>query len=416
MAKKKKKTEIILTPEQQQEADYQRAVRRMEGAEKMLQAEDKVHMYREAIRMFQQLGEYEDSQVRKKRCRKRLPLARQAHREEVYQEGMRLKAEAHSVQDYEQAMAQFKRLRSEYKDIPAQLEECERLKEAARKKERRKAAVGKLAAAAVLAAVIGAAVFLCSPAAFYMEGSFLMSIHDYERANTLFSKSTGYKDTDVRRLECNYQRSVQAAQDGDYKKAVSILHSKVGDYKDALEKKAQYEKKILSSARIGDTVLYGNGRWIVADSDRGAEKKLLLVQKNPRKPEMAYHASGTQTAWENSDMRRWLNEDFYASCFSEFERRDVLRTEIATAANSAYGTGGSSRTMDYVFLLDETEAERYQSLLKSRKNQKAWWLRTPGKSAESTAFVSADGTVMRYGYASDSKDICVRPAVWVRGS
>ncbi len=243
-----------------------------------------------------------------------------------------------------------------------------------------------------------------------------MSIHDYERANTLFSKSTGYKDTDVRRLECNYQRSVQAAQDGDYKKAVSILHSKVGDYKDALEKKAQYEKKILSSARIGDTVLYGNGRWIVADSDRGAEKKLLLVQKNPRKPEMAYHASGTQTAWENSDMRRWLNEDFYASCFSEFERRDVLRTEIATAANSAYGTGGSSRTMDYVFLLDETEAERYQSLLKSRKNQKAWWLRTPGKSAESTAFVSADGTVMRYGYASDSKDICVRPAVWVRGS
>ncbi len=68
MAKKKKKTEIILTPEQQQEADYQRAVRRMEGAEKMLQAEDKVHMYREAIRMFQQLGEYEDSQVRKKRC------------------------------------------------------------------------------------------------------------------------------------------------------------------------------------------------------------------------------------------------------------------------------------------------------------------------------------------------------------
>ena len=172
MAKKKKKTEIILTPEQQQEADYQRAVRRMEGAEKMLQAEDKVHMYREAIRMFQQLGEYEDSQVRKKRCRKRLPLARQAHREEVYQEGMRLKAEAHSVQDYEQAMAQFKRLRSEYKDIPAQLEECERLKEAARKKERRKAAAGKLAAAAVLAAVIGAAVFLCSPLHFIWKAAF----------------------------------------------------------------------------------------------------------------------------------------------------------------------------------------------------------------------------------------------------
>lgn len=65
MAKKKKKSEIILTPEQQREADYQKAVRRMEGAEKMLQAEDKVHMYREAIRMFEELDDYEDSQVRK---------------------------------------------------------------------------------------------------------------------------------------------------------------------------------------------------------------------------------------------------------------------------------------------------------------------------------------------------------------
>ena len=63
MARKKKKQEIILTPEQQREADYQKAVRRMEGAEKMLQPEDKVHMYREAIRMFDELGDYEEGIV-----------------------------------------------------------------------------------------------------------------------------------------------------------------------------------------------------------------------------------------------------------------------------------------------------------------------------------------------------------------
>ena len=85
MAKKKKKQEVILTPEQQQEAAYQKAVRRMEGAEKMLQPEDRVHMYKEAIQMFEQLGDYEDSEARKKRCKKRLPLARREHREEVYQ-------------------------------------------------------------------------------------------------------------------------------------------------------------------------------------------------------------------------------------------------------------------------------------------------------------------------------------------
>ena len=44
MAKRKKKQEVVLTPEQQREADYQKAIRRMEGAEKMLQPEDRVHM------------------------------------------------------------------------------------------------------------------------------------------------------------------------------------------------------------------------------------------------------------------------------------------------------------------------------------------------------------------------------------
>ena len=66
MAKRKKKAEIILSPEEQREADYQKAIRRMEGAEKMLQLEDKVHMYREAMQMFEALGDYEDSEIRRK--------------------------------------------------------------------------------------------------------------------------------------------------------------------------------------------------------------------------------------------------------------------------------------------------------------------------------------------------------------
>lgn len=413
MAKKKKKTEIFLTPEQQREADYQKAVRRMEGAEKMLQAEDKVHMYREAIRMFEELGDYEDCEVRKKRCRKRLALARREHREEVYQEGMRLKSEAESAAGYEAAIAEFRRLRREYKDIPEQIQECEQLKENARKKERRKAIAGKFTVAAVLAAVIAAAVFLCSPAAFYLEGSFLMSIQDYERADTLFAKSRGYKDTEERILECRYQRALKAAQNGDYKKAVGLLYKKTGDYKDALEKKAEFEKAVLARAGIGDTVIFGDVRWIVADMTKDTGKKLLLVRKKPAKAETVYQVLGKETVWEDSNMRVWLNRDFFNSCFSEYEQRDILETKVVTKANSAYGTGGGEDTLDQVFLLDEAEAQRYGEILKLKENQKAWWLRTPGKMTDSAAFVMADGTVMRYGCAADSMDISVRPAVWV---
>lgn len=411
MAKRKKKQEVVLTPEQQREADYQKAVRRMEGAEKMLQPQDRVHMYREAIQMFEELGDYEDSEVRKKRCKKRLPLARREHREEVYLTGMRMKEEAKTAEDYEAAMAQFRRIRREYKDIPEQIEACKQLKEKARKAERKKAMIGKLAALGAFAAAVCLVAFLCSPPAFYLEGSFLMGLQDYERANTLFAKSKGYKDTKERVLECNYQRSVRAAKEGDYKKAVKLLHDKVGDYKDALEIKAQYEMEVLAKAEIGDTVTYGADKWLVADrSDTG---RRLLIRKKPAKAQTAYQMAGRDAVWESSSLRAWLNQSFYHTCFSPYEQEKILETRIMTPANSKYGTHGGGDTSDRVFLLDETEAARYSGVLKEKENQKAWWLRTPGKAADSAAFVSADGTVMRYGYAADSTDLAVRPAIWV---
>lgn len=412
MAKRKKKQEVILTPEQQREADYQKAVRRMEGAEKMLQPEDKVHMYKEAIRMFEELGDYEDCEVRKKRCRKRLPLARREYREEVYQTGMQLKQEAKSSSDYEAAIAQFRRLRREYKDIPDQIEACMQLKESAYKKERVKNIWKKLISVGVLAAIAAVVVFLCSPAAFYLEGSFLMNIRDYERANTIFAKSKGYKDTKERVRECNYQRAVLAAQEGDYGKAVRLLHDKVGDYKDALEKKAQYEMEILMSAGTGDTVIFGTAKWLVADIDEQADRK-LLVRKKPVKAKTVYQEAGKSAEWEISKMRTWLNDVFWTNSFSSYEQKAVLQTEVVTAANSRYGTAGGNHTSDRVFLLDEQEAQRYQKVLHTKDNRRAWWLRTPGKAADSAAFVSAEGVVMRYGYAADSKELAVRPAVWV---
>ena len=412
MAKRKKKQEVILTPEQQREADYQKAVRRMEGAEKMLQPEDKVHMYKEAIRMFEELGDYEDCEVRKKRCRKRLPLARREYREEVYQTGMQLKQEAKSSSDYEAAIAQFRRLLREYKDIPDQIEACMQLKESAYKKERVKNIWKKLISVGALAAIAAVVVFLCSPAAFYLEGSFLMNIRDYERANTIFAKSKGYKDTKERVRECNYQRAVLAAQEGDYGKAVRLLHDKVGDYKDALEKKAQYEMEILMSAGTGDTVIFGTAKWLVADIDEQADRK-LLVRKKPVKAKTVYQEAGKSAEWEISKMRTWLNDVFWTNSFSSYEQKAVLQTEVVTAANSRYGTAGGNHTSDRVFLLDEQEAQRYQKVLHTKDNRRAWWLRTPGKAADSAAFVSAEGVVMRYGYAADSKELAVRPAVWV---
>ncbi len=411
MAKRKKKAEVILTPEQQIEADYQKAVRRMEGAEKMLQSEDRLHMYREAVQMFEALGDYEDSEARKKRCKKRLPIARREYREEVYQTGMQLKKEAKSSADYEAAITEFHRLRREYKDLPEQIAECEKLKEKALRNERVKTIVGKIFAIMALAAAAALFLFLRSPAAYYIEGSFLMAVEDFERANTIFSKSRGYKDTEERVRECNYQRALKAASEGNYTKAVSLLYDKVGEYKDALERKAQYEMEVLAEAKIGDVVTFGEAKWFVADA-AGAGSK-LLVRRKPVKENTVYQMAGKEAVWEQSNMRSWLNGEFYETCFSRYEQEAILDTQIVMKENSAYGTKGGNQTNDRVFLLDEEEAGKYQELLESDENQKAWWLRTLGKTTDSVAFVSAEGKVMPYGYAADTKELAVRPAIWV---
>ena len=193
---------------------------------------------------------------------------------------------------------------------------------------------------------------------------------------------------------------------------MNLLHNKVGDYKDAQEKKAQYEQELLSTAEIGSHVIYGTAKWIVADEATDGMQKLLIRSK-PVKARTVYQTSGKPAVWESSKLRTWLNGTFFENTFSSYEKQAILSTHIVTNANSIYGTSGGNPTNDSVFLLDESEAERYQQLLTSKKNQKAWWLRTPGKTDDSTAFVSAQGTIMHYGYTSDSKDIAVRPAIWV---
>ena len=409
MAKKKRKA-IHLTPEQQLEADYQKAIRRMNGADKMCQAKDRVQSYRQAMKMFQKLGNYGESELYKKWCKKSLPGAREQYRREVYQTGIQMKEHAKSALDYEEAITEFLKIKREYKDIPEQVAECKRLKQKAVRMEKNKEIIKKILTLAVVAAAAGLILYLRTPAASYQGAGILMSIKDYERASTFFARSAGYRDTAERRRECDYQRAGKAMQSHDFDKALVLLDTRVGDYKDALQKKAQCELEILKTAEAGDTVTFGTGRWIVAET---AGEKVLLVRKKPAEEQVPYTDSGKDALWDQSGIRLWLNGQFYQENFSIYEQEAVLETRVVTPPNSKYGTKSGVETSDRVFLLSDKEADSYQKLLAVSDNQKPWWLRTSGKSADSAAFVSPAGDVMHYGYAVDSKEIAARPAVWV---
>ena len=409
MAKKKRKES--LTPAQRKEIKYNRAIRRMEGAQRMFQAEDRLRMNKQAMRMFKSLKHYKDSREYFLECKKRLPALREEFREGVYRAGMEMKQQAKKSGDYTEAIREFKRLKVPYKDIGEQITECERLRAQAKKRERFKSRSLNLVLWGLLAAAVCFVLYLRTPAAFYLEGQFMMGLQDYERAKNLFRNSAGYKDTDSLVLECYYQRALQHADAGELEKAVQLLQAKVGEYKDAQVKKAQFEQGIFANAKEGNTVIFGNIRWLVADVQEG---RLLLVQKTPQYTDVVFGTKGKDYSWESSEIREWLNDDFINENFSEAEKEYLIDSEIRTEANSDYQTLDDSVTQDYVFLLSEQEAGQYGEVLTGKDNRVSWWLRTPGAEKESVEYVTADGKIITYGNIQSSKDLAIRPALWVQ--
>ncbi len=58
--------------------------------------------------------------------------------------------------------------------------------------------------------------------------------------------------------------------------------------------------------------------------------------------------------WGSSNIRKWLNEDFYNNAFNENEKSNILTTAIK-------GTNGEVQVRDYVFLLSSSETKKYLS-------------------------------------------------------
>ncbi|MBQ8548244.1 MAG: hypothetical protein IJ427_07055, partial [Lachnospiraceae bacterium] len=146
--------------------------------------------------------------------------------------------------------------------------------------------------------------------------------------------------------------------------------------------------------------------------------------------------------WEESEVRRELNEYFYVDAFSPSERERIVKTEIKTPND----TGIDIVTEDYVFLLSESEvlegkAQDGTPYFKDTKErltipspmegigawvysdcesnkwdgiQTKWLLRAKGSNMNKV-WVAKDGTIRTDGrdYELDTVTVLYRPAIWV---
>ena len=252
--------------------------------------------------------------------------------------------------------------------------------------------------------------------------------------------------TIVVRNAVRYREAVALDQAGDAQGAYELFHA-LGGYSDAAQRAQALVEADPAlpyrSVSKGDTVSFGsyeqdgntsNGpepiQWIVLDKIDG---QLLLLSADVLEARQYHHVPFEEVTWENSDLRAWMNGDFYDGAFTPVQRGLVETVHNENADQSITGASGGAATDDRVFALSETESVIYLntpaarsdigaapasvhaaagSLSVSEDGTADWWLRSPGTYGFATQFVDATGVPSLSG-ANVDLQYGVRPALWI---
>jgi hypothetical protein len=197
---------------------------------------------------------------------------------------------------------------------------------------------------------------------------------------------------------------------------------------------------VSSAVKAGEVIKFGDYDWRVLEVD--GDRALLLSDKVLE--ERSYHNTMTNITWATSDIREYLNDEFFNS-FSATDKARIAQVTNTNPDNPWFGTAGGEDTDDYIFLLSLDEVVRYfgdsgqlangnpdnpwgiddqfnaarivrcivsSCWCHSETYGHQWWLRSPGGGSSDAAGVDDGGSVDVDGYIVNSY-LGVRPALWV---
>ena len=203
------------------------------------------------------------------------------------------------------------------------------------------------------------------------------------------------------------------------------------------------EVSAFQDVQPGDTIRFGEYR---AAGDKESPKESiewLVLEKQDDKilvmsvyglDTLPYHAAGVNT-WDDSYIRKWLNEYFYETAFSDAEKASIAETTVTP--EKVWDCSPGEETVDHVFLLSKTEVSTYiqnnvylQDIdatlpckpTKSAKTQDIyvnddgfgwWWLRNTTRNNIAAYRITSNGGFDTEGYDLSTKRGLVRPAMWL---
>ena len=234
-----------------------------------------------------------------------------------------------------------------------------------------------------------------------------------------------------------YKEALEAYSAENYAQA-AVLFRELGSYKDSKQYLAEIK---LFGLKAGDTVTLGSYyqsnanapeslAWTVLES--GEDHVLLITEKVVEVKK--YNNTLTSVTWATSDLRKFLNVEFYNRAFTDAERELILSTHLVTDDNVSQGTIGGEDTDDLVFILSAEEAERLLAgksyavgycteYVKARgvyenptekDGSCMYWLRSPGSSQSNAVKVDYDGSINLKGANVDYSKYGVRPVIRIK--
>ena len=188
-----------------------------------------------------------------------------------------------------------------------------------------------------------------------------------------------------------------------------------------------------SVIKLGDIIKFGGYDWRVLDKHKTA---VLVVTEDIVEMRYYHHADTTMT-WDKSDLRDYLNSEFYDT-FDDTDKSKIIAVTNKNRKNQIFGTSGGEDTKDNIFLLSLEEYVRYfcddisaQQLadkdcdslceikhyspirkVKFGRKFSALWLRSPGCYDFHAVYVNANGCIKALGDRFNRVK-GVRPALWL---
>ena len=136
-----------------------------------------------------------------------------------------------------------------------------------------------------------------------------------------------------------------------------------------------------------------------------------------------FNVDARTNLWKDCTLRKWMNEDFYHTAFSNEEKSIILKSSIFTER--------SGKTSDNVFLLSREQTQTYfhsdnARCCKPTEYAKGngvypstnpncvgncwWWIRTSSGNPKHACFIAYDGSARNYTYVMDDSP-GIRPAI-----